>query len=59
MKTCDLCGKGAVTGNAVSHSHKATKRVWRPNIQRATIMLKGEKKKVDICTKCLKSVERV
>ncbi|OQY10092.1 MAG: 50S ribosomal protein L28 [Fusobacteriia bacterium 4572_132] len=59
MKTCDLCGKGAVTGNSVSHAHNKTKRVWRPNIQKATIMLKGEKKKVNICTKCLKSVERV
>lgn len=59
LKTCAICGKGVQFGNNVSHSHKATKRVWRPNLQKATIVLEGEKVKARICTKCLKKVERV
>ncbi|MGM0509277.1 MAG: 50S ribosomal protein L28 [Fusobacteriota bacterium] len=59
MKSCFLCGKGARTGNKVSHSNHKTKRVWRPNLQKATIMVEGSKKKVNLCTKCLKKAKRV
>ena len=31
---CEVCGKGELSGNNVSHSHLKTKRSWKPNIQR-------------------------
>lgn len=58
MKKCALCGKGVAHGNAISHSHRVNKRVWKPNLQNAKIMVNGEKVKARICTKCLKTVER-
>ncbi|MDR2616904.1 MAG: 50S ribosomal protein L28 [Endomicrobium sp.] len=30
---CAVCGKGASSGNTVSHSNKASKRLFRPNLQ--------------------------
>lgn len=55
MAKCDICGKGPVAGNNVSHSHLKTKRVWQPNIQKVRVIINGSKKKLKVCTKCLKS----
>ena len=57
---CELCGKGPMSGNNVSHSHVKTKRKWKPNIQRVRALVKGEVKHVNVCTRCLRSgnVER-
>ncbi|MFH1619432.1 MAG: 50S ribosomal protein L28 [bacterium] len=53
--TCKICGKGPVAGNSYSHSHKATKRVFRPNLQRQKVSLKGVTRSVYVCTNCIKS----
>ena len=57
---CEVCGKGMMSGNNVSHSHVKTKRKWKPNIQRVRALVKGEVKRVNVCTRCLRSgrVER-
>ena len=52
---CQVCGKGEVTGNNVSHSNLKTKRVWKPNIQRVKALVNGEVKKINICTRCLRT----
>ena len=57
---CEVCGKGELSGNNVSHSHLNTKRTWKPNIQRVRAVVEGEVKRVNVCTRCLRSgkVER-
>lgn len=57
---CEVCGKGTVTGNNVSHSNSHSKRTWKPNLQNVKINDKGTVKKIKICTRCLRSgkVER-
>ena len=57
---CEVCGKGMMSGNNVSHSHVKTKRKWKPNIQRVRALVEGEVKHVNVCTRCLRSgsVER-
>lgn len=52
---CEICGKGTVTGMNVSHSHLKTKRTWKPNIQRVRAIADGEVKRVNVCTRCLRS----
>ena len=52
---CEICGKGTVTGMNVSHSHLKTKRNWKPNIQRVRAIVDGEVKRVNVCTRCLRS----
>ena len=32
-KKCEVCGKGQVSGNRVSHSNRHTRRKWNANIQ--------------------------
>jgi large subunit ribosomal protein L28 len=54
-KKCEICGKGPLVGNNVSHAHNKSKRRWLPNLQRVRVILNGTTKRVRICTKCLKS----
>jgi len=52
---CTICGKAPVTGNSYSHSHKATKRIFKPNLQKQKIVVKGSARSVLVCTNCIKS----
>jgi len=52
---CELCGKGPMSGNHVSHAHNLTRRRWKPNIQKVRAVVNGTVRRMRICTKCLKS----
>lgn len=52
---CKICGKGTMSGMNVSHSHLKTKKTWKPNIQRVRAVVDGEVKRVNVCTRCLRS----
>ena len=52
---CEICGKGTMSGVNVSHSHLKTKKTWKPNIQRVRAVVDGEVKRVNVCTRCLRS----
>lgn len=39
---CDVTGKAPSFGNAVSHSHRRTRRRWDPNIQRRRFWVPSE-----------------
>ena len=54
-KVCEICGKKPIVGNNVSHSHHKTRRRWLPNLQRVRAMMNGTKKRIKVCTNCLKS----
>ena len=50
---CYVCNKGVAFGNNVSHANNRTRRVWKPNLQVARILVDGEVTKVKVCTRCL------
>ena len=52
---CDICGKGPLFGNRISHAHNVTHRRFNPNLQRVRAVLKGVRKKIRVCTRCLRS----
>jgi len=54
-KTCEICGKGPIFGQSVSHSHKATKKKWNPNLQRVKADTKSGVQKIWVCTRCIRS----
>jgi large subunit ribosomal protein L28 len=49
------CGKGPKSGFSYSHSHKGTKRIFRPNLQRQKVVLGGRTQTAYVCTDCIKS----
>ena len=56
---CDLCGKTPQFGYNVSHSKRHTKRSWIPNIHPATIIIDGQPKHLNLCTRCLRTQHKV
>ena len=57
MKICEVFGKKTGHGNSVSHSHRATKRIWRPNLQVMKLNVDGSELKVRVCTKAMKTLK--
>ena len=54
-RVCDLCGKGVMRGNKVSHAHNVSRRVWNPNLQNVRALVKGRAQQMKVCTRCLKA----
>ena len=67
-RKCDICGKSPSAGNTVAKRGKAkreggvgikqtgvTKRRFKPNIQKIWADVEGKKKKIKVCSKCIKS----
>ncbi|MBN1829072.1 MAG: 50S ribosomal protein L28 [Deltaproteobacteria bacterium] len=56
-RVCEICGKGPVVGNQVSHANNKTKRTWYPNLQKLRIIDggTGAVKRMKVCTRCLRS----
>ena len=54
-RMCDICGKKTSFGNNVSHSHKKTRRTFKPNLQKARVELDGKIKNISVCTSCMKA----
>ena len=52
---CDICGKGPLTGNNISHAHNVTKRRWQPNLQRVRAVVDGQPTTLRVCTRCIRS----
>jgi large subunit ribosomal protein L28 len=52
---CEVCGKGIMSGNNVSHSNRHTKAAWKPNVQTVRAIVDGEVRRVNVCTRCLRS----
>jgi len=55
MAKCAICGKSTIFINKVSHSHRVTRKKQRPNLQKIKAIVNGEKKRIWVCTKCLKA----
>ena len=54
-KVCELCGRGPLFGNRVSHAHNVTKRRWNVNLQSVHAIVKGANKRIKVCTSCIRS----
>lgn len=55
MAKCYICDKGPQSGHNVSNSMRATKRKWKPNLQRVRALVDGRPKRIHVCTSCLKA----
>jgi large subunit ribosomal protein L28 len=60
MAKCEICSKDVQFSLQVSHSNRKTSRTFKPNIQTVRTNIGGNTKKINVCTRCLKSgkVER-
>jgi large subunit ribosomal protein L28 len=51
---CYNCGKGIMVGHNVSHAKNRTRKVFRPNLHSARVVVEGTSMRVKLCTKCLR-----
>ncbi|MFN2239318.1 MAG: 50S ribosomal protein L28 [Thermoanaerobaculia bacterium] len=54
-KQCEVCGKTPVFGNQVSHANNVTSRRWLPNLQRVRVLVNGAARRMQVCTRCIRS----
>lgn len=54
-RRCEVCNKGPMFGNNVSHAKNATRRRWNPNVHKMSVKIKGAVKTMKVCTRCLKA----
>ena len=52
---CEMCGKGPLFGNRISHAHNVTHRRFKPNLQKVRAVVGGVQRRVKVCTRCLRS----
>ncbi len=58
-RRCSITGKGVLTGNNVSHSHRKTRRRFLPNVQQASLFsdVLNERVKLKVSTQALRTIE--
>jgi large subunit ribosomal protein L28 len=54
-RRCEVCGKGPLVGNIVSHANNKTKTRSLPNLRSVRVLKDGEVKHVRVCARCLKA----
>ncbi len=58
MAKCALCNKGPQFGHNRSHSMRATRKVWKPNVFKRNLVIDGELRSVYVCTRCLRTMTK-
>ncbi|MDB5165127.1 MAG: hypothetical protein JWM00_17 [Candidatus Saccharibacteria bacterium] len=55
---CELTGKGKQFGHNVSFSLRRTKRVFKPNLQKKTFMVDGQKVTMILSTHAIRTLKK-
>ncbi len=55
---CELTGKGKMFGHNVSFSQHRTKRVFKPNLQKKTLVIDGKKVKMNLSTQAIRTLKK-
>jgi len=59
MAKCFSCGKGPQFGQNRPFSLKATNRRFNVNVQPVTLYEGGQKRRVKLCTRCMRTLVKV
>lgn len=66
---CEICGKKKSVGRSQKHKRGVAGKRWRkrapktsrefkPNLQKVTLKINGEEKKMRVCAKCIKRIRK-
>lgn len=55
---CDLTGKRAQHGHNVSFSLRRTKRTFKPNLQKKTFIVDGQKVTMNLSTSAIRTLKK-
>ena len=58
MAICEISGKGKMYGHNVSFSQRHTRKVFKPNVSKRTLIINGKKVKCNISTSALRTLKK-
>ena len=58
MQKCQLSGKGKQFGHNVSYSRRRTPKAWKPNLQKKTLFVNGQKIRLRISAHALRTLKK-
>ena len=58
MAICEVTGKGKMYGHNVSFSQRHTRKVFKPNVSKRTLIINGQKIKCNISTSALRTLRK-
>ena len=58
MAICEISGKGKMYGHNVSFSQRHTRKVFKPNVTKKTLVIDGKKVRVNISASALRTLKK-
>jgi len=58
MAKDDITGKRAISGNNVSFSMRHTKRTFKPNLQKKTLVVNGKKVRLTVAASTIRALKK-
>ncbi|MDR1970213.1 MAG: 50S ribosomal protein L28 [Candidatus Nomurabacteria bacterium] len=58
MAKDDITGKRAISGHNVSFSMRRTKRMFKPNLQKKTIVVNGKKVRLTVASSTIRTLRK-
>ncbi len=58
MAVCEISGKGKMYGHNVSFSQRKSRKVFKPNVQKKTLIVDGQKVRVNVATSTLRTLKK-
>ena len=58
MAICEISGKGKMYGHNVSFSQRHTRKVFKPNVSKKTLVINGKKVRVNISASALRTLKK-
>ena len=58
MAICEITGKGKMYGHNFSFSQRKTRKVFKPNVTKRTLVINGQKVKANVSTSALRTLKK-
>ena len=58
MAICEISGKGKMYGHNISFSQRHTRKVFKPNVSKRTLIINGQKVKCNISASALRTLRK-
>ena len=58
MARDQITGKGAMSGNNISFSQRKTKRSFKPNLQKKTLIVNGKKVRLTVAASTIRTLKK-
>lgn len=58
MARCNHCGKTTSFGHNRSFSQRATRRTFKPNLQKVALLERGRMVRKTLCARCIRTLSK-